>query len=79
MFPTFQSAILFPVRSATPSYHPQLQAGTKRTVHYTYTQSQCVCTHKPFLLSLLSVWIVLENAVKHEMALLMPSAQMCLA
>lgn len=33
----------------------------------------------PSLLSLLSVWIVLENAVKHEMALLMPSAQMCLA
>lgn len=47
--PTFQSAILFPITPATLSCHPQLQAGTKCTVHYTYTQSQCICTHKPLL------------------------------
>lgn len=78
---SLQSSIPFPLTSPSLTCHPQLQAGTKCTVYYTYTQRQCVCTHKPPLLSFLSLslWIVLENAVKHEMALLMPSAQMCLA
>ena len=81
MVSSFQSAILFPLTSAPLTCHPQLQAGTKCTVYYTYTQRQCVCTHKPSLLSFLSLslWNVLENTVKHEMALLTPSAQMCLA
>lgn len=80
-FPFFQSAIFFPLTSAPLTCHPQLQAGTKCTVYYTFAHRQCLCTHKPFLLSFLSLslQIVLENAVKHEMALLMPSAQMCLA
>lgn len=38
-----------------------------------------VHTNPPCSLSSLSLRIVLENAVKHEMALLIPSAQMCLA
>lgn len=48
------SAILFPLTSATLSCHPQLQAGTKCTVYYTYTQRQGVCTHEPSLPSSLT-------------------------
>lgn len=52
---SFQSKILFPLTSAPLTCHPQLQAGTKCTVFYTYTQRQCLCTHKPSLLSFLSL------------------------
>lgn len=51
----FWSAIFFPLTSAPLTCHPQLQAGTKCTVYYTYTHRQCLCTHKPFLLSFLSL------------------------
>lgn len=85
-FKVEEQFLLFKVKFSSPSrlhlslatHSCKLELNVLYFIH-TLKGNAYVHTNPPCSLSSLSLQIVLENAVKHEMAPLTPSAQMCLA